>query len=101
MAKGNLRLVNPRAKSREPGPTPTKSRWDGNLRRKVVALIDTGRPNGDVTLAGIAEHLAGEYLAEIVNIVERPADAESPTETRQLVDKICKEANIVISALSS
>ena len=57
MANGNLRLVNPRAESCEPGPMPVKSHWDGDLRRKVVALINTGRPNGDVTVASIAEQL--------------------------------------------
>lgn len=101
MANGNLRLVNPRAESREPGPIPVKSHWDGDLRRKVVALINTGRPNGDVTVASIAEHLRKEYQVEIINVDTRPRGVVDPVEAKQRVDKICNEAGVVISALSS
>src|SRR3990167_6793305 len=96
MAKANLTLVVPRAESREPGPTPVKSHWNGDLRGKVIALIDTGRPNGDVTVASIAEHLWEEYRARIITISNRVLGGVEPAEGEHMVEKIPPEADVVI-----
>lgn len=98
-----MKLISPRAESWEPGAKVVASQWTGDLEGKTVALIDDARPNADVTVAAIGDQLKQQYGAKLINIDKRPLGVTAPAEAlpRDMVDKLCKEADAVIVALAS
>ncbi|MBI2909000.1 MAG: hypothetical protein HYX92_15260 [Chloroflexi bacterium] len=99
-----MRLMSPKAESWEPGPKAVASRWEGDLHGKTVALVDDARPNADVTIAALGEQLRQEYGARIINVDKRPwrqGAFGAPALPKEVMDRMCKEADVVISALAS
>lgn len=90
-------ILCPRAETFEKKTIDFKKQWDGDIHGKSVLFLNDGRPNADVLLAAVRDHLVEKYAVVPHEFglwsIGRTAAEGLPTE---LMEKYAREVDAVV-----